>query len=156
MIEPVSAVPRQTEAVTFRPDRRLLEAMQTQQTNSVLFASLPRPNESSYQAIPHPELAPQGKLPAPQNPDAGRDASVSRSSVTSFGQAGTLSRASASGDSMAAIRTAQEIMRILDLGPPSAANSRIASEAYLMEMQAQQDYQNHSSAARSGMREWFA
>ena len=149
MIEPVSAVPRQTEAVTLRPDRRLLEAMQTQRTNSVLFASLPRPNGSF-------EFAPRGKPQVPQNPDAGRDASVSRSRLSSFGQAGTLSRASASGDSQAAIRTAQEIMRILDLGPPSAANGRIASEAYLMEMQAQQDYQNHASAARSGMREWFA
>jgi hypothetical protein len=149
MIEPVNAIPQRPAAVALRPDARLLEAVQTERRSSVLFSSLPRPNGSL-------ELAPRVKMQLPETLATGKRPSAFLSSVTSFGQDSTISRASFSGGPLATMRMAQEIMRIVAQAPPSAANSRIASEAYLMEIQAQQDYQNHLTAGLTRMREWFA
>jgi hypothetical protein len=62
---------------------------------------------------------------------------------------------SATGDSLAAMRTAEEVIRAVGTASPSAMNMRIANQAYQMEAQAQQDYSQR--AANGGQTwEWFA
>ncbi len=58
------------------------------------------------------------------------------------------------GDSLAAMRTAEEVIQTVDTTAPSAANMRIANEAYQMEAQAQQQYAR-GATGRSNW-EWFA
>ena len=64
----------------------------------------------------------------------------------------------ASGDSLAAMRTAEEVIQDVGSATPSAQNMRIANEAYRMESQAQQDYIRRAAggAGGHGMWEWFA
>ena len=64
----------------------------------------------------------------------------------------------ASGDSLAAMRTAEEVIQDVGSATPSAQNMRIATEAYRMESQAQQDYIRRAAggAGGHGMWEWFA
>ncbi|MGA2764748.1 MAG: hypothetical protein ABSG17_15465 [Spirochaetia bacterium] len=64
----------------------------------------------------------------------------------------------ASGDSLAAMRTAEEVIQAVGSARPSAQNMRIATEAYRMESQAQQDYIRRAAggAGGQGMWEWFA
>ncbi|MGA2615662.1 MAG: hypothetical protein ABSG38_19655 [Spirochaetia bacterium] len=60
-----------------------------------------------------------------------------------------------SGDSLAAMRTAQEVIQAVGTSAPSEQNMRIANEAYQMEAQAQQDY-TRKAAEGQGSWEWFA
>jgi hypothetical protein len=60
----------------------------------------------------------------------------------------------AAGNSLAAMRTAEEVIQAVGTSSPSSANMRIASEAYQMEARAQQQYTQ--GVAGQGNWEWFA
>ena len=60
------------------------------------------------------------------------------------------------GDSLTTIRAAQEVIQAVGTTAPSAANMRIANEAYQMEAQAQQQYAQGVAGQGQGRWEWFA
>jgi hypothetical protein len=87
---------------------------------------------------------------------AGRTTSALLSGVMGFQQpAGAFGAPSPmAGDSLTTMRAAREVIQSVDTAAPSAANMRIANEAYQMEAQAQQQYTQ--GVAGQGNWEWFA
>ena len=69
--------------------------------------------------------------------------------------AGAAAAAGPGDNPLAALETAQEIIALSELGAPSIANFRIASDAYLLEIQAQDEMMNGLWGPGVVQREWF-
>jgi hypothetical protein len=62
----------------------------------------------------------------------------------------------ANSDSLAAIRSAEDIIQAAFAGPPTAEGRRIAAEAFLMEAQAQREFELQQAQGTSARRQWMA
>jgi hypothetical protein len=156
MIEPVRTAPQRPEAVTPRPNARLLEALQMQAQSSVLLAGLAGPDQSLFRVLSLSAAAPPIETQLLGSFRAGRETQAFLSSVAPFSQHEAMSRETISGNALTAMRSAQQVLQIFGMATPSAADGRSGSGAYLMEMQAQRGYQSMLIAGMSGVREWFA
>ena len=162
----------------------LLESMQAGRETSTLLSTLMGPGQRAFAAPAPPEFAPRREAPragaqaAPagalppagarllETEQAGRETSALLSGLTPPAKPGGSFAVSApahgamgypSGDALAAMRTAQEVMQAVGTAAPSAQNMRIATEAYRMEARAQRDYIRGAAAqGGNGMWEWFA
>jgi hypothetical protein len=96
---------------------------------------------------------PQAERPA--RAEASLQAAGSASQKPSWNWQAKQAAPAAGSDAMAAIRSAEDIIQAASAGPPSAEGRRIAAEAFLMEAQAQREFevQQQGTAAR---REWMA
>ncbi|HVP17742.1 MAG TPA: hypothetical protein VMU36_02020 [Spirochaetia bacterium] len=154
----------------------LQEAMQTGRETSALLSTLMGPNERAFPAPLPPAFAPQqgGVPPAAtsalpragaqllETEQAGKTTSALLSGLMAPGPAGglmgapPLSRPSiggVTGNALAAMRTAEQVMQAVGTAAPSAQNMRIANEAYQMETQAQREVETRRVA---GKWEWLA
>jgi hypothetical protein len=59
-------------------------------------------------------------------------------------------------DTMASIRSAEDIIQAASAGPPSAEGRRIAAEAFLMEAQAQREFEIQQEQGAATRRQWMA
>jgi len=162
----------------------LLESMQAGRETSTLLSSLMGPGQRAFAAPAPPEFAPRREAPGAgaqavpagtlppagarllETEQAGRETSTLLSGLTPPAQPGGSFGVSApargtmgypSGDPLAAMRTAQEVIQAVGSAPPSAQNMRIATEAYRMEARAQRDYIRGAAApGGDGKWEWFA
>ncbi len=153
-----------------RSDTRLMETMQEARRASALLSTLPGPNLSFFREPPLLPLAEREKAPRATAPILeaelqGRVTSTLLSGLMSAPQRGGPSAVSSfarpmvgavSGEPLAGVRTAEEIIQILGAAPPGPLNWRIASEAYQMEAQAQHDLEMQQAAGSAPRGEWFA
>lgn len=119
-------------------------------------ASRSRPSEPVSGAVPEaPVRAPAG---AAQTRDPGSPARLAASSAL-VTQDGRNLRAPAppavAGDSGEAIRAAEDIIQAAFSAPPTAEGRRIAAEAFVMEAQAQREFQIQQAQGMGG-RQWTA
>ncbi len=154
-----------------RPNLALLEAMQAGRETSALLSSLSAPVGSLFTAAFRPALTPPGQsIPQPQRRalfeamQAGRENAALFSSLMGPAPGARSDGFSAvvrgQGSSNVAnpradLARAEEILSATQTGQPSIAASRIAQEAYLMEIQAQSQIQQ-GSIGSSWLHEWFA
>ncbi len=151
-----------------RPNAALLEAMQASRNTSALLTSLTGPDGSFF-----PIRSPFATMP--QNPNgsvrpnaalleafqAGRQSAALFGGLAGPGEsqnALAIMRAPNNASQVnlqATLTRAGEIIRATESGQPSIANSNIASDAYLMEIQAQQQAQQPTIGG-NWMHEWFA
>ncbi len=163
----------------------LLETMQQGREASTLFSGLEGPNPRAFPAPVPPAFAQGGAAGTapgaapPAGPtvpragaqlleteQAGRTTSTLLSSLAGPGPAPGFAGAASpfarptvgavSGNAMAAMRTAEQVIQDVGTAAPSAQNMRIANEAYQMEAQAQRDFETQGAVGRMGTWEWFA
>ncbi len=154
----------------------LLETQQTGREASTLLSALMGPNERAFRAPVPPLFAqqrpsaagyalPRSGAPLLEEELQGRVTSTLLSGLmgaprgsgpSAFSPFATPTLGTVSGNSLAGLRTAEEIIQVLGSAPPSPLNWRIASDAYQMEAQAQRDLERQQAAGSVRRGEWFA
>ena len=141
----------------------LLETLQTGRETSALLSSLSGPGDRFFRAPSPPALAPQGQ-PRTQRPSValletlqtGRETSALLSSIMAP-TAGVRSPVSSGfSNPGAALTSAEEMLSATETGQPSAQNSRIAHDAYLMEVRAQRQLEQRALMGAAPTHGWMA
>jgi hypothetical protein len=158
-----AAAPPSSSPIFPRPNLALLQTMQAGRVTSSLLSSLGGPSDSFLPAPSRLAFAPQTQPPL-QRPSLalletmqeGRQNATLLSSLIApapdvrqnGGYAGFVS-------SLANLTRSQETISAMQLGPPSAADSRIAHKAYLTEIQTKGQLEQWPTG-NNWMNEWFA
>jgi hypothetical protein len=137
-------------------DIEMQQALQTARVSTQLFSTLMTP-EGRF--LRPPASAPgqgHGGFMAMSSPSSG--SWQARASWQAAGSAGWASPrgGAGNGNSLAAIRAAEDIIQAASAGPPTAEGRRIAAEAFLMEAQAQRDFMSQQAQGMAGRRQWMA
>lgn len=141
----------------------LLEAMQSGRETSALLSSLMGPGGRFFPAPSPAALGTPGQ-PWTQRPNAslletlqsGRKTSALLSSVMAPAAGVRPPDSSVFTNPQAALTSAEEILGATETGRPSIQNSRIAHDAYLMEVQAQRQLEQRALVGSVPAHEWMA
>jgi hypothetical protein len=142
---------------------QMQEALEARRVSSALFSTL-MTRDGRFLRAPSEEQAGASGLPgAPTGSKSllatNPAAPGSRQARESWQRAaGWQSHQSASNvaDSLASIRVAEGIIQAASAAPPSVEGRRIEAEAFLMEAQAQREFESQQAQGMAGRREWMA
>ena len=156
---PVSNVQLQQTLQQRRVSSELLSTLVTSDGRFLRPPGAEAPVRAEGAPAPGRSPAAAGPLQARQSGSAAGALQATRSSAPQGpAQPWTARQAApASGsDTTAAIRSAEDIIQAAFAGPPSAEGRRIAAEAFLMEAQAQREFEVQQGQGSAARRQWMA